>query len=69
MSFQNNNPFKEIEPAQEVPVRLRNSVMRDINYLRFFADIADLFSLKYAATIQNIFITDTGKSEGMKKNS
>lgn len=68
MTANNNNPFKEIEPAHEVPVRLRNSVMRDISYLRFFADIADLFSLKYAATIQNIFITDTGKNEGTKRS-
>lgn len=63
-----NNPFKQLEPAQEVPGRLKNSVMRDINYLRFFADIADLFSLKYAATIQNIFITDTGKKDGGHNN-
>jgi len=63
-----NNPFKQLEPVQEVPRRLKNSVMRDIGYLRFFADVADLFSLKYAATIQNIFITDTGKKEGGRSN-
>lgn len=57
------NPFKQLASSREVPGRLKNTVMRDIGYIRFFAEIADLFSLKYAATVQNIFLTDTGKKE------
>ncbi|MFN4315286.1 MAG: hypothetical protein ACK4E0_13380 [Chitinophagaceae bacterium] len=58
-----SNPFKQLSSQRDVPGRLKNSVMRDIGYIRFFAEIADLFSLKYAATVQNIFLTDAGKKE------
>lgn len=58
-----NNPFKQMEPNRDLPGRLKDRVMRDVNYLKFFADVAELFSIKYAATIQNVFLTDVGKRE------
>lgn len=58
------NPFKRIGLNQEVPKELKEKLMRDVNYIRFFTDIADLFSIKYAETVENLFKTETGKDSG-----
>ncbi len=60
----NQNPFKRIEPNEEVPAALKEKIMRDVNYIRFFTDLADLFSMKYAETVQTLFKTDTGREGG-----
>lgn len=60
------NPFKRMETSHEVPKELKEKIMRDVNYIRFFTDIADLFSMKYAETVQTLFKTDTGKDSAKK---
>lgn len=58
------NPFKDMESNEDAPKQLKEKVMRDVNYLKFFVDVADLFSFKYAETVQTLFQTEVGKEEG-----
>lgn len=64
---ENQNPFKKLGTEKEVPAGLKEKVMRDVNYIRFFSDIADLFSMKYLATVQTLFKTDVGKEDSQTK--
>lgn len=60
------NPFKDMESNEDAPKQLKEKVMRDVNYLKFITDVADLFSFKYVETVQTLFTTDVGKEEGKK---
>ncbi len=60
------NPFKDMESNEDAPKHLKEKVMRDVNYLKFMTDVADLFSFKYAETVQTLFQTEVGKEEGKK---
>jgi hypothetical protein len=62
------NPFKQIESEKEVPEGLKEKVMRDVNYLRFFTDMAELFSVKYVETLTSLFKTEAGQEQAETNN-
>lgn len=49
-----DNPFKKILSQEELPTMLKEKVMNDISFIQFTIDIADLFTIKYPETIDNL---------------
>lgn len=52
------NPFKEILHNEIVPKVLKEKVINDISLIKLSIDIADLFVVKYPATIQDFLDTE-----------
>ena len=57
------NPFKMLAPNEEAPKALKEKVIRNVNYIQFISDVADLFSVKYVETVQTLFKTEVGKED------
>jgi hypothetical protein len=57
------NPFNEIIIKEEVPDRLKNKVLKSINYAKLLIDITELFSLNYVETLGTLFETEVGKEQ------
>lgn len=48
-----DNPFNKIDkPLQEVPVELKDKVMKDIAMAKLLMELADLFSLNVGSVIE-----------------
>lgn len=52
------NPFKEILHNEIVPEVLKEKVINDISFIKLSIDLADLFAVKYPATIKNLIDPD-----------
>lgn len=52
------NPFKEILHNEIVPKVLKEKVINDISLIKLSIDIADLFAVKYPATIKQFLDTE-----------
>lgn len=52
------NPFKEILHNEIVPKVLKEKVINDISLIKLSIDIADLFAVKYPATIRQFLDTE-----------
>jgi hypothetical protein len=60
------NPFKKILHNEEVPKLLKDKVMNDISFIKLSIDMADLFVIKYPATIASV-LTVNDKTNKPKK--
>ncbi len=49
-----DNPFKKILHQEELPKMLRKKVMDDISFIVLAIDMADLLTIKYPETIENL---------------
>jgi len=52
------NPFKEILHNENVPKVLKEKVINDISLIKLSIDLADLFAVKYPATIKDFLDTE-----------
>lgn len=52
------NPFKEILHNETVPEVLKEKVINDISLIKLSIDLADLFAVKYPATIVKLLDTE-----------
>ena len=55
-----NNSFKNLAAGQEIPPEHKKKVLDTIDMAKFLLDMADLFTLKQAATNSNILTTILG---------
>ena len=60
------NPFKKILHNEEVPKLLKEKVMNDISFIKFSIDVADLFVVKYPATVGSILSMNDKKDKRKK---
>ena len=51
------NPFKELETQKEVPEEIKEKVMENIETLKLFMEVGDLFSLKFSAIFESLLKT------------
>ncbi len=58
-----NNPFKMIEPNEEAPKQLKETVIRNVNYIQSISNVEELVSVEYVETVQTLFKTEAGKEE------
>ncbi len=49
-----DNPFKKILHQEELPKMLRKKVMDDLSFIALAIDMADLLTIKYPETIENL---------------
>ena len=52
------NPFKEILTKKEVSSSLKSKILDDIGMINFTYHFADLFLMKFPATISDIYINE-----------
>jgi hypothetical protein len=60
------NPFKKILHNEEVPKLLKDKVMNDISFIKLSIDVADLFVIKYPATIASVLALNDKKHKPKK---
>ena len=61
-----DNPFNKIDkPLHEVPVELKDKVMKDIAMAKLLMELADLFSLNVGSVIEN---TISKRKDSLKKS-
>ncbi len=51
------NTFKEISTNKEVPSELKKKVMGEIASIDLVGDIADLFTVKFATLLEEVFLS------------
>lgn len=49
------NPFKKLEPNQEVPPHLKDKVMGSVNFSNLLGDLAELFTSNMANSLTGLF--------------
>lgn len=49
------NPFKEIASHKDEPPEIKKKVMREIASIGLLVDFADLFTVKLASLIEEVF--------------
>lgn len=52
------NPFKTIEPEENIPENMKKEVMASINLSQLILDVSDLFLGKMGDTLSGLFKTD-----------
>jgi hypothetical protein len=58
-----DNPFREILNQEELPVMLKEKIMNDISFIKLTIDVADLFTVKYPETFDNLLRLKRNKKE------
>jgi len=53
----NNNPFKRIVPAEDLPESHKKQVLDTVDTAKFLLEIANLFTLQQAETNVNLLST------------
>ncbi|OED47284.1 hypothetical protein AB832_00620 [Flavobacteriaceae bacterium (ex Bugula neritina AB1)] len=48
------NPFKEIIGKEELPGSIKKRVMGDIEFIKLSLDLADLFTIKYPDSLEDL---------------
>ena len=51
------NPFKELETHKEVPEEIKEKVMDNVETLKLFMEMGDLFSLKFGSIFESLLKT------------
>lgn len=60
---ENQNPFKELENSTEIPPELRTKVMASVDFSRLLINLSDLFTVKIAETVRELFKIEIPKEK------